>query len=402
MSSRFVLFVVIAKFLDPSELGLFGLLVAGVGFFVLIVGGDYYSYSNREILSSSKTKFSRIISNQIYAYFPLYSISIPIILIIFEYDFLPWTYVNLFLLLTLLEHIAQEENRLLNTMHRQLSASIVLFIRSASWIMVVLPLMFFYESLRNIDVLLYGWLCGSSLAIVVGSIIIKHEVPGIKLYRPNYAWIGKGYKIGFTFLIGTIAFKALSTLDRFWLEKITDTSTVGVYVFYFSLLVGVTSFIHAGLIVFVSPKIIRAYQEEKFLKFDILMKIFLKELILAILILLPLMFILVPFVIDWINKPEYIKNYDVFYVLMLTAVAMIISNHPHIYLYASRHDKYILYSNVSTLIVFVSTLYMLDCFLSDVKGISQVSLSVLISYVWLVAIKYYGYVNYSKKDIRNK
>jgi O-antigen/teichoic acid export membrane protein len=396
MASRFILFIVIAKLLSSSDLGLFGLLVSGISFFVLIVGADYYSYSNRELLSSSEDKYAEIISNQIYAYIPLYTISIPFILIIFYQDILPWNYFTLFLILTIVEHIAQEQNRLLNTMQKQLSASIVLFIRTASWVLIIVPLMYLYESFRNIDTLLFFWLIGTALAVILGGFIIKKSIINFKLYQPNYTWILKGYKIGFLFLIGTIGFKALSTLDRFWLEKITDTSTVGVYVFYFSLIVGVTSFIHAGLIVFSAPNIIKSYQEKNFLKFKVLMKQFLKELIIATIILLILIFILVPYIIEWIDKPEYIENYNALYVLMLTAVAMIISNHPHIYLYSSRNDKFILYSHISSLIIFLSSLTFFNYLYNDIEGLYQVSLSILISYIWLLSIKYYGYLYYNK------
>ncbi len=395
MASRFILFTVIAKLLAPAELGLLGLLIAGIGFFVLLVGADYYTFSNREILSSSKNEYAKIISNQIYAYLPMYAISIPIVLLAFNYDLLPWEYFYLFLLLTIVEHVSQEQNRLLNVLNKQLSASILLFIRSASWVLIVLPLMYFNDALKSIDILLMFWLGGSLLAVITGIYLTKKEIDNFTFYPPDYSWIKKGYKVGFTFLLGTIAFKALATIDRFWLERVTDTATVGVYVFYFSLLIGVTALIHAGLIVFSTPAIIRSYQEKDYLKFNILLKKFLKELILSIIIIMPVMLILTPYVIDWINRPEYMKDYNVFYILMLTAITMVISNHPQTYLYASRHDKYILYSNISSLAVFLLALLMFHNFTNELKGIYQVSISVFLSYLWLTTIKYFGYYHYN-------
>ena len=51
--SKFSLIFVLAKYLDAAELGLYGLVVATVTYSLYLVGLDFYSYSNREIIKSS-------------------------------------------------------------------------------------------------------------------------------------------------------------------------------------------------------------------------------------------------------------------------------------------------------------------------------------------------------------
>ncbi|HIP61924.1 MAG TPA: hypothetical protein EYG98_05145, partial [Sulfurovum sp.] len=160
MLSKFLLIIVLAKKLPLSDLGTYGLLVAGIGFAVLFIGFDYYSYSNRELLSVHKDKWSQIIVNQMYAYLPLYLIFIPISVLIYYYEFLPSGYFVWFIVLMVIEHISIEQNRLLNTMQKQLSASMVLFLRSGAWVLFVLPLVIYIDYFRTLETILYAWLIG--------------------------------------------------------------------------------------------------------------------------------------------------------------------------------------------------------------------------------------------------
>ncbi len=401
MISRFLLIIMLAKLLPPSDLGIFGLLVAGISFAVLIVGFDYYSYSNREILSVEKKEWSRIIFNQIYAYIPLYLLFIPIAMIVSYYKFLPDGYFIWFVLLMIVEHASIEQNRLLNTMQKQLSASMVLFLRSGVWVLLMLPIMVFVDSFRNLETVLYAWFLGGIASIIFGFFVIKKDIDYWPFIKPDYQWILKGYKIGFLFILGTIAFKMISTFDRFWLEKISNSDVVGAYVFYVSLTVGVTAFIHAGLIVFSAPKIITTYQSGKISKFKYLMDNFLKELIISILGMVVLMYFLMPFVINWVDKPIYHDSYGVFHIILATAAFTVLSSHPSTYLYASKRDKYTFFSTISAFVVFILVTAVFYFFDFNYEELYKVAISVLISFIWLGAIKYFGYYHYSKKKEDN-
>jgi len=402
MISRFVLILVLAKLLSPSDLGVFGLLVAGIGFAVLLIGFDYYTYSNREILSTTKKEWSRIISNQIYAYFPLYILFIPITIILSHYKFLPQGYFIWFLILIIVEHISLEQNRLLNTMQKQLSASMVLFLRSGIWVLFMLPIIIYFESFRNLETVLYAWLIGGVISIIFGAFVIKKSIQNWSFIKPSYQWIIKGYKTGLLFILGTIAFRAISTFDRFWLEKISDSSIVGVYVFYTSLTVGAIAFIHSGVIVFSTPRIIRTFQEGKLSKFKYLMSKFLKELIFSILIMILFMSLFMPFVVDWIGKQVYLDYYNVFYIILTTAILIVLSSHPNTYLYAARKDKFTLFSNISTFIVFILMSIIFHFNYDEHSNIYKVAISVLVSFVWFLFIKYFGYFYYIKSTYYNK
>ena len=398
MLSRFILVMMLAKLLPSSELGTYGLLVASISFAVLFVGFDYYTYSNRELLSVDKDKWSEIILNQMYAYIPLYLVFIPFSFIINSYDFLPKQYFVWFLILFVIEHISIEQNRLLNTMQKQLSASFVLFLRSGIWIIFMLPLLIYVEGYKNLETVLYAWVIGGICSILYGIWVIKKSIKNWALITPSYSWIIKGYKVGILFILGTLSFQLISTGDKFLLEQMSNIDIVGVYVFYSSLTVGATAFIHAGVIVFSTPKIITAYQKKDFFTFRYLMNIFLKELSFSIFLMTLGLYFFMPYIATWIGKSIYLEYYDAFYVILITASLILIGSHPGTYLYASRRDKYIAGANLSVLIVFLLLSWFFYTSYMEFTALYRVSLLVMFTFMWSIFVKYIGYFYYMNKE----
>ena len=65
-------------YLTPSEVGLYGLIVALIFFGVLLIGGDFYTYSQRKLVSSAANQRAFVLKNQFIAHLILYCILFPI------------------------------------------------------------------------------------------------------------------------------------------------------------------------------------------------------------------------------------------------------------------------------------------------------------------------------------
>jgi len=77
MGSKFVLLIGLAKLLEPAEIGLFGLFAATVSFSMLVIGGDYYTYSQRELMSLPRERWSFVLQHQLLATGLLYIFLLP-------------------------------------------------------------------------------------------------------------------------------------------------------------------------------------------------------------------------------------------------------------------------------------------------------------------------------------
>jgi len=130
LGSKFVLIFILAKLLEPAEVGLYGLLTATIAYVMMAVGFDFYSYATRELINTDRKDWLALLRDQGVFFGITYAAVLPLCFLIFWFDFLPWTLAMWFFPLLVLEHIAQEFNRLLIAISEPLWASIVLFLRS--------------------------------------------------------------------------------------------------------------------------------------------------------------------------------------------------------------------------------------------------------------------------------
>lgn len=386
MGCRLLLIFVLAKILTPAELGLFGLMLATISLSVLIVGADYYTYAHREMLARPVEKWSFVIQHQIKAQFLLYIVLIPAQIFIFIFGLMEWKYALWFFTLLILEHIAQELNRLLVVMHKQLVASWVLFIRMGSWVLVVLPLMYYAEEYRDLSVLYTAWIIGSSVAIVVAVYSVRQVLPVWEKIKTDYAWLKKGFKIGGMFLLATICFKGLLTFDRYIIEALSSIEVLGVYVFYMAIVFGAYSFLEPAVFSFLYPRMLQSYQMKDFHTYH---KIF-KELVLSTIIISGLLAMVIwytmPIIIDWVDKSIYYEYLDSLGLLIAAGFVYAVSHIPHYALYAMKKDKWIIISHITALIIFFVSIVLFRLN----TGIDTVALALLLAFSWMVTIKTIG------------
>ena len=387
MGSRFLLIFALAKLLSPTELGLFGLMMATVSISVLIVGADYYTYSQRELLARPVEQWSFVIQHQMKAQLVLYLVLLPAQLLIFIFGLIDWQYILWFFTLLILDHIAQEINRLLVAMHKQLIASFVLFIRMGSWVLVIIPLMYFYEQYQNLITLYFAWMIGSVLAITIGGLAIKQALPVWNKESTDYKWLIKGYKVGGLFLLATICFKGLLTFDRYAVEAFSSTETLGVYVFYIGIIMGVFTFLDPAVFSFLYPRMLQSYQMQEKDKFQ---KTF-RELVFSTLIISALLAIslwfLMPYIIGWVDKLIYIEYLDSLVFLIPVGFIYAVGYIPHYALYAMKGDKWIVSAHISAIIVFFASLALFQL----KNSIQTVASALLFAFSWMALVKIVGY-----------
>ncbi|MCF6251016.1 MAG: hypothetical protein L3J75_07070 [Methylococcaceae bacterium] len=387
MGSRFLLIFALAKLLSPTELGSFGLMMATVSISVLIVGADYYTYSQRELLARPAEQWSFVIQHQMKAQLVLYSVLLPVQLLIFIFGLIDWQYMLWFFTLLILDHIAQEINRLLVAMHKQLIASFVLFIRMGSWVLVIIPLMYFYEQYQNLTSLYFSWMIGSTLAITMGGLAIKQALPVWNKEPTDFKWLKKGFKVGGLFLLATICFKGLLTFDRYAVEAFSSAETLGVYVFYIGIIMGVFTFLDPAVFSFLYPRMLQSYQMQEKDKFQ---KTF-RELVFSTLIISALLAVslwfLMPFIIGWVDKLIYAEYLDSLIFLIPVGFIYAVGYIPHYALYAMKEDKWIISAHISAIIVFFSSLAVFQL----KNSIQTVASALLFAFSWMAIVKIVGY-----------
>ncbi|WP_213663079.1 lipopolysaccharide biosynthesis protein [Stutzerimonas stutzeri] len=383
---KFLLVFFLARFLPPEDLGVFGLIVAAIGYSFFLIGFEFYTYSSRELLGVDKGKWLPIIRDQWIFFAISYSLFAPLALLAFGVYFSSWKYVEWFLVLLLLEHTAQELNRLLVVMNEQFMASFVLFLRNGAWAIVAILLMSYVEGARRLDVVFLSWSIGAVAACVLGMSKILQLDKSTWDRKVDWRWIFRGVKIAFPLLIASLAVRGLFTFDRYWVEAAAGLDILGAYVLFIGIAFSIVSFLDAGVIAFLYPRIVFAAKERNEQRFEKNMKELAITLVLATAAMTALSLLFSPFVLGWIGKDVYIDNLYLLKWLLLAVAIYAASLVPHVGLYAKHCDKAILYSQALGLLVF-----FVGCFIGvPVFGVIAVvwamCLSFLVILIWKSAV----------------
>lgn len=352
MGSKFVLVIFLAKYLSVEDIGLYGLIIATVSFSVVLLGGEIYTYSQREMLSVDKSQWFWVIQQQSIATLMLYFIVLPLQLVIFYNNWLPKSLLPIFVLLLISEHIAQEINRILITMQKQLIASIILFCRLGAWCWVVIILFLYNESYRQIDTVLWLWLTGSVMSIFIGVTFVVNELPSLSFNKVDKTWIKKGYSVAFKFFCATLCYRAIMTADRYIIEYVGGKDILAVYVVYVSIAMAINSVLVPTVFSFVYPKLVANYKQGKFSEYQGNLKELIKSVVIIGGGVAVLIGVLAPFVFEWTDKVILLENIHLLWLLLLMSFLYSVSMIPHYVLYAKDLDNKILYSHFFSLLFF--------------------------------------------------
>ncbi|MFT4848987.1 MAG: O-antigen/teichoic acid export membrane protein [Parvicella sp.] len=393
LGSRFIFMFAMAKYLNVADVGKYGLFSAIVSFSFLVLGGDYYTYSQRQILAD-QSRFNFIISHHIRALGKLYLFLLPVFFFIFPLSILPWNLLGWYYLLLIFEHVSQEIYRLLITINKQIWASIVLFLRIGLWAVVLVVFMMIFPEMRSLENVFLYWVIGSFLSTILGGFIIwKHGRPWQNWSTINWdkKWLKKGYKVGFSLLFSTLCFRSIQTLDRVSVEFLNDEEFLGVYVFFIGAAMSVQKVLEPGVIQFLYPKLIGFYKNSDFVNFKKTYREF-KWSIIVVSILCTLVFVyLMPFLLTWINKEAYTENIMVFWLCLIAVFLLMLSYIPHYCLYAFGFDKKIITSHALSVVVFIVCIIIFSFIDSRYATI----LALILTFLLLVIIKYI----YARKEL---
>jgi O-antigen/teichoic acid export membrane protein len=262
-----------------------------------------------------------------------------------------------------------------------------LLIRSGVWVWVVLPLMWMYESFNELETLLTAWLVGVIVATLLGICFIYKEIPVWRQWSIDRVWIFNGFKVGGRFLIATLCFKGLLTLDRYAVEAFTNTELLGVYVFYVGIVMGVMAFLEPAVFSFLYPRLVQARQQGDDIRYKQTMKELRISTIVIGVVLSILSLLATPYIIDWIDKPIYQEHFGVFKILILAGFVYAIGHIPHYGLYARKNDHWIIRAHVFSMSIFVLSLWLLN----ETPGLYAVAYALLIAFFAMAVIKQMGY-----------
>lgn len=347
LGSKFLLILYVTKFLGTTNLGSYGIFNTTVLLGIQFLGFDFYVFNTRELLSGDRLQ--PFLINQLYFHLILYGITIPVLVAFFyHYHFIETDDIPFLAGIVVLEHISSEFYRLLLTLKRTLLGSFILFLRTSSWILV---LILFWElnllplNLKSLYIL---WIIGNCVSLLIPVVALVSSYN----WNPNDfrflgTWLLKGIRISLPFFVCTIFLKILEYSNRYIIDFFHGKVEVGVYTFYSNfagtLSIGVFTLVTMVQFPIVVELGIKGINNE----FRAAIKKFTRDTIRWALLLSPFVIGLTVATLWYLKKDEFWSDFPSFLILVGANVLISINYATHYILFSLKRDFFILYSNLA-------------------------------------------------------
>ncbi|HEY9857796.1 MAG TPA: oligosaccharide flippase family protein [Stenomitos sp.] len=340
LASKFLLMLFLARFLQPEEIGVYGLMTATVASALFFLGMDFYVFSTRELLAKDRPNQARLVLDQVAFHGVVYVIVLPLLLVVFLTGVLPWIYVGWMYLLLILEHTSQEAYRLLTTLSRPVAANVTLFLRSGAWAYAVVAAVVLLPATRDLRTVWFGWGIGVLLSLVYAGYVLRGLGWRAALKLPiNWRWIRTGLLTALPFFASTLALKTIEYSDRYFIEHFCGKADVGIYTFYSSIANAVQAFVFAGVISVLYPKLVEAFQQGHMAEYRAHYRQMKLTTLGGVLISSSLAAVAILPLLALVKRPVFAEHLPVYWLLLVSASAVSLGYIPHYGLYAQKRDR---------------------------------------------------------------
>lgn len=358
LASRFLLSILLARMLSPSEMGEYGLITAILAFGLFVLGLEFYSYTLREMVPASPSKRVQIIADQIFLASSFFVITALAAVIAALVGVVSKTLLFWILLILATEYVSLEATRILVITSRIVQAYVVGFLRGGIWVYAISLLMLLEPSTRSLKMVLTWWAGGGILAAGYAALCLL-DLPWRELrnYRPNLSWILVGLRTARPFMLTAASALMLSYIDRFFIDGFVGRDELGIYTFYSTILIGILS-LGASISQQFLPRVIAGYIDGPE-SYRFVVRWLCVSMLVAASGLVAVAGIGIGPLLSFFHLRAYTENVGVFYLMLPGIFLRMLADAPSYALYAAHSDRALLACNLSAAVVSVSTNFVL-------------------------------------------
>ncbi|MFB2594520.1 lipopolysaccharide biosynthesis protein [Paracoccus sp. p4-l81] len=382
LAIRFLLVFFLARYLDPADLGYYGLFTATVTLALYVIGLDFYVFTTREVLRRPEGDRAPPVKAQIALSGLLYLIALPLAAAVLVALGWPGHLIWWFTLIAVLEHVNQEVFRLLIALSRQITASLLMFARQGSWAIAAVAVMALRADARSLDLVLALWAASGLVTAVLGVWAIRHQQLGGWQARVDWSVVWSGVKVSLAFLIATMALRTIQTLDRYGVEYLNGIESVAAYVLFLGVAGALLTFLDAGVLAYAYPALIALCHQREFAAARRKLREMAVQTVAICLGFSVISWLILPYLLAWIGNPLYQDAVGLYPWLLGAVVLNALGMIPHYALYASGHDRQIIYSHLAALPVFLVSAWGLGQIVPDLAVPIALAMSFALILLW--------------------
>lgn len=336
---RFGLMFYLAKILSLTEFGLFGLYWASIQLAASLIPLDVYAQTTRMLLSDRNISLDGVSKHFGFLVLAILVFG-PIVgcLAFTVAGDVGYLLMLLFALHLPIEVLATDMGRLLVPLGYPLQSNIILFIRSACWVLPYVVLVEFGLIASDLDLVVVSWLIGSLLSAFIGAGVLYKIFERRFTLDFDFTWIKKALLASSLFLLATLMFRLLLGVDRFLVNWRLGVEAVGIYSLYASVALGVLALVESGVSAWHYPSLVSAIRAKDSLMTRRRLKSFLVQNSIACVGLVLSIAVAFPIAINLFLDDIFMNHIEGFY-LMVVGVAFYCLSMPfHYCIYAVERD----------------------------------------------------------------
>lgn len=357
--SRFALMIYIAKYLDLDSVGAFGLVYGALAILPVFLGFGLNYKLNREIVELPIEDAGRRMRDRLsVTVVALIGFAIVAVLVMRFGLFGPIPLFPLVLCIAFLEVLAFDMHFSLISLRMPIFANLLLFIRTASWIVPYIGIGLLVHQARNFSVLLFFWM-GGLILYVIALFVGLRKWPWASILREQIdtRWLATQFRGAGLIYLSDLCIVGSIFADRFIVNVHSGLEATGVFTFYWALANGVQLLVETGIIQIAFPRLIDSTRSPHQLAFvrmlaDGLTKVFISGAVLAV-IIYGITFLLIPY----LDRPKLLNYPWLFPTVLIAAVIRLLAEMLSFGLYVRSHDSAWVITNL--LMVTLSVLFTL-------------------------------------------
>ncbi len=377
--SKFILVMYIST--EAEVIGYYVLILSVLSYMLYFTGVEYHSVSNRNlILSNTEKEKASLIEKQFSFYLVSNLICSIFIAVLYYLNLINIYNVFLFTVLMIFEHISLEISRILIATKKQLSASVMIFVKSFGWIFPFILFFYFTDEKFSIDSILYFWLTATVVSTILGFWLLRRYLLNIT-FQFNFSELKFILSSSAIIFISTILIRSVAIVDKVYIENNLDVETLAVYGFFLSIATFVTTIMEVSFFQYVYQKMVSYAQQKKrilnFYFYKVIGCCFLFSIFFSILVWFGINYL----IYDYIDA-IYTNNINILPVMLISSCFINLSFCCHYYIYSLKYDLVNLLSNLAYFIVYVFIIYFYG------KSLVGVTWALLLSSISLFIFKF--------------
>lgn len=337
--SKFALSLYTARYLGLSELGIYGLLVAGTTILPAFAGFGTNDWIGRQAARSTLARVGPLMTTRL-----VLSVGFNLVLQVIAYVVnavmgapVPWPVLMLFSGVALLEHLSDDAAIMLTYRGHVLLSNVLFFLRAGLWPIGVIAIGLLVPSARTLEMLIAGWLAGLVLMwIVLAAFVTRRNA--WRYVRLDTRLLTEGIPQSVPFYLKDMSVATNLYIDRFLVSLLLGLELTGVYTFFWSIANVIHNLSLSAIFLPYLSNLVRSARESISEFRELLARVELRTVGFAVSLGVALI-VALPFLIPYVGRPLLAEHLSVFWIIVAATLFRVGVDSYNYVLVALHHDR---------------------------------------------------------------